>query len=509
MNLFEFEQNNPEIVNSINCHSIFWHILVVDDDEYVHDVTKLVLSDLIVLGRPLKLHHAFSAKEARELLQKHDQFCMAFIDVVMETDDAGLQLVEWIRKEKKDKFIRLILRTGQPGFAPENYIIQLYDINDYRTKTEFTALKMQTAVNVGVRGFRDIITIDHSLEVFKRLIFSSQNILKIKDLELFATVALRNLLSLLNLKSSTMYILRQETDYDGTVRELVLSRSGDLNTCIACLDPIEEHIRSRVDHAFNSGENHLNSNYFVGYCRTSLNACSVFYVEFQDEPDNFDTIIAELYSTTILLILESLTRQQEVERSQRELLYIVGESVEARSKETGFHVKRVALMCKLLADKLRLPESYSHSLQMAAPLHDIGKIAIPESILHKPGKLDADEWEVMKTHSKIGGDLMDRSELPIAKLASRLARYHHENWDGTGYPEGLSGETIPLEARIMAIVDVIDALGSVRSYKLPWSADQIIKYIKAQSGIKFDPKLVEIACEHFDELTAIRIDYPD
>lgn len=509
MPLFKFQQAKPEVVNTAVSSQKFWHILIVDDDQYIHDVTTLVLSKMQVDGRPLQLHHAYSAAEARELFQTQPQFCIAFIDIVMETDDAGLQLVEWIRQQQKDKFIRLILRTGQPGLAPEEDIIRRYDINDYRTKTEFTVLKMQTSVLVGVRGYRDIMTIHRSLEAFKRLITSSTNILKIRDLEHFATAALENLLALLDLDSSAIYIVRQETDYDESVRELVLARSGTFDEISDCSKQIGQQVRGRIDHAFSTGENSLNHEYFVGYCRTSVNTCSVLYVEFEDDPAHFNAAIAEMYATTVVLILESLTRQQQVDRSQRELLYIVGESVEARSKETGSHVKRVALMCKLLADKLGLPESYSNNLQMAAPLHDLGKIAIPERILHKAGKLDAEEWEVMKTHAEIGGELMSRSDLPIAKLASRLARYHHENWDGTGYPEGLFGETIPLEARIMAIVDVIDALGSVRSYKLPWPTDEIIAYIQSQSGVKFDPKLTEIACAHFGELMAIRDHFPD
>ncbi|GGX36709.1 HD domain-containing phosphohydrolase [Undibacterium squillarum] len=494
---------NPQLVQKS------WNILIIDDDESIHQVTELVLGRLQVDGRQLKLHHAFSAAEARGLLQSEHTFCMAFVDVVMETDQAGLELVDWIRREKKDPFIRLVLRTGQPGSAPEEDVIRRYDINDYRTKTEFTALKMQTAVYVGIRGYRDIMTISRSLDAFKRLILSSTKILKIRDLQEFATAALENLLALLDLESSAVYIVRQETDYDASVRELILARSGQFGDITDCTSQIAQRVRSRIDQAFHEGQNELNEQYFVGYCRTSPDACSVLYIEFEDDPEHFNAALAEMYATTVALILESLTRQQQVERSQRELLYIVGEAVEARSKETGSHVKRVALMCRVIARHCGLPESFAANLQIAAPLHDVGKIAIPEHILHKPGKLDAQEWEIMKTHAEIGGNLVGRSDLPVAKLAARLAHYHHENWDGSGYPEGLAGETIPIEARIMALVDVIDALGSHRSYKEPWPAGQILAFIKEQSGLKFEPRLVDVASDCFDELMQIRASFPD
>mgnify|MGYP002700477009 FL=1 len=156
-----------------------------------------------------------------------------------------------------------------------------------------------------------------------------------------------------------------------------------------------------------------------------------------------------------------------------------------------------------------MSSAFIGALRLVAPLHDLGKIAVPEHILHKPGKLVGDEWKIMQTHAQIGGDILEKSTVSVSKLAARLAHYHHEKWDGSGYPEGLSGKDIPIEARIMAIADVFDALGSKRCYKEPWPDDKIKAYLIEQKNKKFEGKLVDIVIDDFDSFTEIRDKYPD
>jgi HD-GYP domain-containing protein (c-di-GMP phosphodiesterase class II) len=133
-------------------------------------------------------------------------------------------------------------------------------------------------------------------------------------------------------------------------------------------------------------------------------------------------------------------------------------------------------------------------------LHDIGKIGIPDAILNKPTKLEDNEWEVMKQHTIIGYKILSTVDNPLFKMASNIALYHHENWDGSGYPKGLKGEEIPLEARIVALVDVYDALSTDRVYRKAWSEEKVLKYIKELNGKKFDPNIVEIFLNNYDEI---------
>ncbi|NMP32569.1 DUF3369 domain-containing protein [Thalassotalea sp. M1531] len=511
MNKFIFKEETEE--SSVKQKHVpkFWRILIIDDDEAVHQVTRLVLADTRIEGRKLDLVSVYSSEEARELLQKDATFAMAFVDVVMETDHAGLELVHWIRNELKNQAIRLVLRTGQAGTAPEATVIKEYDINDYKEKTDFTSGKMVTTVYAGIRAYRDIMTIQRSLDAFKKLITATHDLLQINHIRSFGSAALNHLLSLMNVESSALYIARNQVDFDHETTNMIIACTGKYVSESDSLDnsDISREVKKLITETFERKTHHSDETCFIGYYETASNSASVLYIEFENDVEHFRANLAELYATNVALILEGLTKQHEIERTQKELLYIVGEAIEAKSKETGAHVQRVALICELFGKKLGLSEQYIDALKLAAPLHDIGKIAIPERILNKPGKLDEEEWEVMKTHAEVGSELLAKSTASISKLGSRLAHYHHENWDGTGYPDGLAGEEIPLEARIMAIADVFDALGSKRCYKEKWQEQDIKDFISAQRGIKFEPRLVDVLFEHYSEFTEIRAQYPD
>lgn len=506
-------QDEPEIIEpeTVRASTKFWRILVVDDDKAVHQVTRLVLSGTEIEHRKLEIVSAYSSAEAKAILLKDNDFCMAFVDVVMETDHAGLELIDWIRNEMKNQAIRLVLRTGQAGNAPEASVIKDFDINDYKEKTDFTSNKMITTVYAAIRAYRDIMTIQRSLDAFKQLISSTHDLLKINKIKAFGSAALDHLLTLMDVESSALYIARSQIDFDDVSNNLILACTGKYISESDSLDTskIDQIVKNKIKKAFKEKSHYNDAQCFVGYYETSFDSSSVLYIEFEEDAEHFRANLAELYATNVALILESLTRQYEIERTQKELLYIVGEAIENQSQETGFHVKRVAIICEILANKLGLNEKYAQALKLAAPLHDIGKIAIPEDILHKPGKLNDNEWKIMQTHAEVGAEMLSKSTSSVSKLGASLAKYHHENWDGSGYPNGLKGESIPIEARIMAIADVFDALGSKRSYKEEWPNEEIRAFLTVQKGIKFEPRLVDVLLDNFEEFSAIREQYPD
>ena len=198
---------------------------------------------------------------------------------------------------------------------------------------------------------------------------------------------------------------------------------------------------------------------------------------------------------------------KEIEETQSELIYRLGEAVESRSKESGYHIKRVMHYAKLLGNLYGLTEEECETLYAAASMHDVGKIAIPDAILLKPAKLTADEWKIMKTHAEIGYNLFENSQRPLLKSAAIIALDHHEHFDGQGYPRGIKGEEISLFGRIVAIADVFDALSTKRVYKEIWSQKEVTALFEKESGKQFDPILTQILLDNIDEFLKIRDKY--
>ena len=335
-----------------------WKVLIVDDEKDVHEVTILALKRLEFELRGIEFLSAYSAAEGIRLLEANPDTAVVLLDVVMEDDHAGLAMVRKIREGLKNDRVRIILRTGHPGQAPEESVTRDYDINDYREKTELTARSLRTVLITALRSFRAISTI-HSLH-------------------------------------------------------------------------------------------------------------------------------------------------QEIDATQRELIYSLGEIAESRSTETGRHVRRVGEISAILAEKIGMSQAEVELIRIAAPMHDLGKLAINDSILNKPGPLTPEEFAVMKTHTDLGYEILGQSERPLLKMAATIAREHHENYDGTGYPRGLGHEDISTYSKIVALVDVLDALGTKRVYKEAWPRDKIIEFIRAESGRKFDPQLVALLLENSDEIFQVR-----
>ena len=183
-------------------------------------------------------------------------------------------------------------------------------------------------------------------------------------------------------------------------------------------------------------------------------------------------------------------RTKELEKTRMEILQSLGRAAEFKDNETGLHVIRLSWYSRFLAKRVTGNNSWSELLYNAAPMHDIGKIGIPDGVLLKAGKLNQDEWTIMQRHVEYGVEILGKHESDLLGMAVEVAQYHHEKWDGTGYPAGVSGENIPLSARIVAIADVFDALTSERPYKKAWSVEKAMILIESESGKHFDPELV-------------------
>jgi response regulator RpfG family c-di-GMP phosphodiesterase len=490
-----------------------WKVMIVDDEREVHHVTKMVLSEFSFEGKSLEIISAYSAKEAIELIQENPDTALILLDVVMEEDYSGLKVVDFIRKTLKNPIVRIILRTGQPGQAPEEKIILEYDINDYKEKTELTVQKLYTAIISSLRSYRDLTTIERSKKGLERIIESSANIFEQQSMKEFATGVLEQIISILGLSRNALYC---RTSGFAAVKDLnsefyMIAATGDFH------DSIDKEMRSAVsprvfhliEEAYKGKKSLFYESEFTIYFENKNGVENVIYMEGVSNIDKWDIDLIEIFSNNVSIAFDNLYLNREIIDTQKEIIFTLGEIVEGRSKETGNHVKRVAEYCKVLALANGMAEEDAELFRLAAPMHDIGKLAIPDKILMKPGKLDPEEFEIIKAHTTIGHDMLKKSNRNIMKAAIIIALEHHEKYDGTGYPNGLLGEEIHIYGRITALADVFDALGSDRVYKKAWPLEDILAYIRSESGHHFDPKLVDILFENLDEILKIRDKFTD
>ncbi|MFA7429511.1 MAG: HD domain-containing phosphohydrolase [Rhodospirillaceae bacterium] len=356
--LLFLRQDGPSVMLSEESRAQPWLLLVVDDEEQVHAVTQLALDGVSFEGRPVHLLSAYSAAEASAILQAEPEVALVLLDVVMETETAGLSLVRWIRRDLGNRDIRIVLRTAHPGHAPERRVILDYDINDYKTKTELTSDRLFSTVVAGLRSYQQVRTISRLLA--------------------------------------------------------------------------------------------------------------------------------------------------DVKVAQRATVFALADLAEHRDTDTGAHIRRVHDLSTAVAERLRsrghytdlLDDGFIEGIGLASTLHDVGKVSVPDHILRKPGKLDALEWDVMKTHTVVGGAILARSSALLGgqgylAMGADIARHHHERFDGSGYPFGLSGQDIPLAARITAVADVYDALISPRPYKEAWQPECALAEMRDEGGRQFDPLVLE------------------
>jgi response regulator RpfG family c-di-GMP phosphodiesterase len=490
-----------------------WKILIADDEEEVHTITRIVLEKFTFEGQGLEFFSAYSGTETKTLLQQHPDTAIVLLDVVMEEETTGLEVVRYIREELKNTFVRIILRTGQPGQAPERQVTMDYDINDYKEKTELTAQKLFTTIIGSLRAYRDLRTIEQNRKGLEQIVVASANLFEVQSLKKFAVGVLAQLTFLLH--SGVNVLSDQSSGFIGSRQKggtyYILAGTGQFENVIN--KPMQEAIpRETFQLLMQVREKKYNifsHNTYAGYFRTSNESENLLYLQSQYSLNETDKELIKVFSTNVGVAFDNIYLYQAIIGTQREVISTLGEVIETRSKETGNHVKRVAVYSYLLALKTGLSEENAEFLRLASPMHDVGKIGIPDAILNKPGKLTAEEFNILKTHPSIGYNILKGSKQKILKTGAIIALQHHEHWDGSGYPQGLREEDIHIFARITKLVDVFDSLRHHRIYEEAWDLDRVLAFIKKERGTQFDPVLVDRLFENLEELLAVDNAYPE
>ncbi|MDR1709006.1 MAG: DUF3369 domain-containing protein [Candidatus Accumulibacter sp.] len=489
-----------------------WKIMIVDDEPEVHTVTRLALSGFEFEGRGLEFLSAYSGNEAKAMMEANPTTAMVLLDVVMEAEDAGLDVVRHIRENLGNHMTRIILRTGQPGQAPERRVIVEYDINDYKTKTELTAQKLFTSVVAGLRSYQDLKIIEQNRRGLEQIIRASASLFRVQSMGRFVQGVLTQVVSLLKLGENAFCCTSSCFITDDSDCLRIVAGIGDYEnhagfSAEKVLPPkVLENIRATLD-----GHNSLfTSDHIVLFFLSAGGCGNIIYLEGgAHELTVFDRDLLDVFCSNVAVAFDNINMAQELERSQKEVVERIGAVAETRSEETGNHVRRVAAYSYLLGRAAGMDETEAQILKEASPMHDIGKVGIPDAILNKPGRLDAEEFEIMKKHAEIGRKLLSGSNSHLLDVSAVVAYEHHERYDGGGYPRGLKGKEISLQGRITAIADVFDALGSPRCYKPAWPIDDVFAYMREQRGKQFDPGLIDLLFAHKDEILVIRESFKD
>jgi len=488
-----------------------WKVLLVDDEPDIHDITKLTLSRFRLDGRGLSFVHAYSGEEAKQVLAREKDIALVFLDVVMEREDSGLEVARWMRQDLDNQFTRIVLRTGQPGQAPEERVIVDYDINDYKEKTELDRTKLFTTTFAALRAYRDIMKVEDARRVqltyregLERVIAASAHIFQQRNLKDFASGLLQQVVALLRLEQSMLLRVAGASVITGESRYEILARIGEMGE-----SDIGPELVAQLDEARHNRISKLHGDTYVGYFPNNSGKASLLVLKGVEEISEIDVQLLDVFCSGVAIAFDNILLNQEITDTQAELILRLGDVVESRSNEAGNHVRRMAQVCHLLAEESGMSEDETAVLMHAAPMHDIGKIATPDAVLLKPGRLTPEEWEIMKQHPTVGLQILDGSQRPILKAAAVIAHQHHEKWDGSGYPQGLKGDQIHPYARIVAVADVFDALTHERCYKEAWPIEQVRDYLREVAGHHLDPHYVDILIKNLDKADDINRRWPD
>lgn len=465
-----------------------WKVLVVDDEADIRTLTRLNLKGFGFDGRELQILEAASAHEARQVLAEHDDIALALIDVVMETDDAGLRLVEYIRQELGNKMIRLVIRTGQPGVAPERYVIDNFDIDDYKDKTELTATRLYTTVRSALKAYRDLKTIDLNRIGLSRVLNAAPDLYRISNASLtgFFEGVLTQIIGLCNLA---------DMSFISTIDGLIATFDGQTVNVMATTGPMTdparfEEVRKQCAEAVSSGNlaENIRQDGVVIPLSVGPKTVGFVYVEPTRELSPADLDLLKVMAQQCSSALENLRLHLDLQGAYDHAIDMLADIAEFKDKTTGQHIHRIDNYTRLVAVELGVSEAEAELFGKASRLHDVGKIGIPDEILRKRGKLTDEEFAIMKGHVTIGASILSHD--PALATAREVALSHHERWEGGGYPTGQPSINTPLLTRIVSVVDVFDALISRRPYKEAWSVSDAAANIEAAAGTQFDPTVV-------------------
>lgn len=493
-----------------------WSLLVVDDEADVHTVTRMALRKVTYKGRPLEIVSAYSAQEGLAALRDGPEFALVLLDVVMEEPDSGLKLARQIRGELNNALIRIVLRTGQPGQAPEQSVIVDYDINDYKAKTDLTSQRLFTTVIAALRAFEGLKSIETNRLGLEKILEATSNLYQLDSLKELASGVLTQVGGILSFgPDGLLCVMRDKSDHAETDPQVIAVAGQAKHGHQAPLErtalPADHRWAPLIFQAFSDRKNVFGHPVSVFYFESSYGHQFAMALCAPRPLADFEFALLKVFCNRISAAFDNLHIFGLLHATEEATVVALADLAEFRDATTGGHVRRVCRLTNAIAQELQaegkfadiMTPAFMNHVGVGSILHDVGKVATPDAVLFKPGRHTPEERIIMEQHAMVGETALASAARMIEGVSSlsigaQIAGGHHEHFDGRGYPRGLRGQDIPLAARIVAIVDVFDALLHSRPYKEAWPYDTVIAYLLERRGTQFDPDVLDALLKFLD-----------
>jgi len=470
-----------------------WRVLIVDDDQDVHAVTRLALRNVTFKDRELELFSAYSGREGFDILASTPDIALVLLDVVMETDDAGLVLARRIREELHNAIVRVVLRTGQPGQAPEQRVIVEYDINDYKAKTELTTQKLFTTVISALRAYESLNMLERSRVGLGKILAGATNLYQIHSLREFASGVLNQVSAILDVGADGVLCLMQAESGNTAGNTTVVAATGSY-TELAEREhlPADHALAATIAKAFAERKSQYDHPANVLYIRTREHRDVAISVTPPWPLAQIQRDLLEVFCERIAAAFDNLYMFGQLRKAQEATVVALADLAGFRNGDVQEHARRVQQLSSSIAARLKERGAYPDELTpqlvdmigLASILHDVGKVATADRATHTEGE-----------HARMGQQVLERAARMVDGVSyltygAEIAGAHHEHFDGSGHPNGLKGEAIPLSARIVAVVDAYDSLMHGRSDDQAMAPAAALQSIRERSGTQFDPEVV-------------------
>ncbi|WP_427980169.1 DUF3369 domain-containing protein [Agarivorans sp.] len=463
-----------------------WKVLIVDDDSEMHTVTKLVLNNFSYQQRKLSFIDAYNAAEAFELLRQHADVAIALVDVVMESDDAGLRLIDDIRERLNNHDIRLILRTGQPGLAPIREVIRRYDVSDYKNKTELSDVNLDTLMCASLRAYQEISELHLQQNNLRAAINSSSLVANCNDEQNLASSVYQELNKQLAKQFPHQSLSGFALTLSHSKLQVMYSQGAlvDLQDCHQLQDfpqPIQEmlqHAKEQRCHVHQQGKS-------VFYLANGQVHPLMFYIEGwqENQAPQFEPL--ELYIQATAIRLENRLLRRQLAYGQLQLLDMVYQAIQ-QPPTSNEHLRLVQGQTKQLAIQAGLSQQEAEQLSHMAMFYDLNQLGLPEAILNC-SLLNGERWKCIAEHYALPEHLKSDEVQQQINNALIVTYQYQENWDGSGRPLGLAGEAIHLYARIVALA-VFYAEHAAQS--------DFVQQLQQAAGQRIDPQLATLLVKH-------------